>query len=70
MLKFGAICIGVLSTLVFFLEKSLPVQESLKFEELPNDVQEWEKKGKSLYEYLDFYLRKLSRWPAEGHREK
>ena len=48
MLKFGAICIGVLSTLVFVLEKSLPVQVSLKFEELPKDVQEWEQKGKYL----------------------
>ena len=55
MLKTGAIFIGVLSVLVVLLEKTLPVQDSLRFEELPDSIKEWKQKGK----YLNVFGRNM-----------
>ena len=46
MLKYGAIIIGTLSALVVLLEKTLPVQEPLRFDELHKSIQKWHQKGK------------------------
>ena len=55
MLKTGAIFIGLLSALVVLLEKTLPVQDSLRFEELPDSIKEWKQKGK----YLNVFGRNM-----------
>ena len=55
MLKYGAIIIGVLSVLVVLLEKTLPIQEALKFEDLPKSIQKWHQKGK----YLNVFGRNM-----------
>ena len=54
-LKSGAIFIAVLSILLVFLEKQLPIQPPLSLEELPKSVQDWEKKG----QYLDVFGHKM-----------
>ena len=54
-LKSGAIFIGILSILLVFLEKNLPIQPPLTLEELPKSVQDWEQKGR----YLDVFGHKM-----------
>ena len=45
LLRSGAIFIACVSILLVVLEKQLPVQDSLSFEELPQSVQLWHKRG-------------------------
>ena len=44
-IKCGSFLIGLLSVLLVIFEKQMPLQNSLKFEELPEAVQAWERKG-------------------------
>ena len=46
-IKCGSFVIGLLSVFLVIFEKQMPSQNSLKFEELPDAVQAWERKGTS-----------------------